>query len=443
MANFSQLNSAVTATLVVNNTPLSIQLDGVNAPNTGGNFADLVERGFYDGITFHRVEKNPRPFVIQAGDPNSKDPTFPINQLGSGNFIDPETGQPRFIPLEIKVAATGQTVFGQTFAQAGVTGAPLLSNLRGSIAMARSSNPNSASSQFYINLADNAFLDGNYAVFGNVTANLAAIDTIAQGATINGIRITDGILPSRTSGFMPTELLNGFANRLNQAVLNIKFQSYGDENNNLVLTAAESLANPTGFLMFGGNDVVTGSSEADVIYGGKGNDQITGGVGNDLLRGGQDNDTIDGGVGNDIIHGNFGVDIVTGGEGNDFLRGGQSGDNLNGGAGNDVLVGDKDRDTLTGGAGADAFVLRSVSDLSSNAADVDVITDFLVSEGDILALSGEIDATTVTIVASGADALVQVGNQFLGRIQNGAANTNNIAGAVSIVGASDLGVSFG
>lgn len=98
------------------------------------NFVFLARDGFYDGLTFHRVEKDPEPFVIQGGDP-----------LGRG------TGGPGYtIPPEIK-----------------------RTHPRGALAMARTEGPPettpSSGSQFYIALADIPFLDGNYTSFGQTT----------------------------------------------------------------------------------------------------------------------------------------------------------------------------------------------------------------------------------------------------------------------------------
>jgi peptidyl-prolyl cis-trans isomerase B (cyclophilin B) len=98
------------------------------APITGANFMSLVNSGFYNGLTFHRVEPN---FVVQGGDPKGD---------GTG-------GSSKTIPLEIK---------------------PNLKHVLGSLGMARSQDPNSASSQFYIVIGPASFLDGQYAVFGKV-----------------------------------------------------------------------------------------------------------------------------------------------------------------------------------------------------------------------------------------------------------------------------------
>lgn len=438
MENFAPLTGLVTVTMVIDGTPITIEVDGVNAPNTSGNFVDLVETGFYDGIEFHRVVED---FVIQAGNPNS---------LSEGTAAKPAIT--RTIPLEIRESSSGQYAFGFTFVQAGVPNlVPTLQNLRGTIAMARSGDasqpaldtPNTASTQFYINLSDrNTFLDGNYAVFGKVTSNLAAIDTVTLGSEITGARVTAGTVPGRTSGFMESGLLNQFANRIGQATLIISAQLFDDAANTIALTSALSTANPTGFLTFGGNDLVTGSEIGDVVYAGQGADAVTGGSGSDLLRGGRDNDVLSGGADDDILHGNLGEDTVNGGNGNDFMRGGQGNDVINGGTGQDFLIGDRDRDTLTGGADADTFILRTATDLSTDANAVDTIADFSLTEGDRLVIVGELNASNVSFVASGTDALIQIsGSGFIGRVTNGAAI--NLTNSLTVVSDADLGVSFG
>ncbi|TAF50073.1 MAG: peptidylprolyl isomerase [Oscillatoriales cyanobacterium] len=438
MENFAPLTGLVTVTMVIDGTPITIEVDGVNAPNTSGNFVDLVETGFYDGIQFHRVVEN---FVIQAGDPNS---------LSEGTAAKPAIT--RTIPLEIRESSSGQYAFGFTFAQAGVPDlVPTLQNLRGTIAMARSGDasqpafdtPNTASTQFYINLSDrNTFLDGNYAVFGKVTSNLGAIDTVTLGSEISGARVTAGTVPGRTSGFMESGLLNQFANRIGQATLIISAQLFDDAANTIALTSDLSAANPTGFLTFGGNDRVIGSEIGDVVYAGQGADAVTGGLGNDLLRGGRDNDVLSGGADDDILHGNLGEDTVNGDSGNDVLRGGQGNDVIKGGTGRDFLIGDRDRDTLTGGAEADTFILRTATDLSTDVAVIDTITDFSLTAGDRLVIVGELNASSVGFVATGADALIQIsGLGFIGRVTNGAAI--DLTNAFTVVSETDLGVSFG
>ena len=109
-------------------------------PITVANFDRLVKSGFYDGLKFHRVED----WVIQGGDP-----------IGNG------TGGPGWkIELETNSA---------------------LNNMRGAVAMARASDPNSAGSQFYILKKDASWLDGQYAVFGKVIQGMDVVDQIQKG----------------------------------------------------------------------------------------------------------------------------------------------------------------------------------------------------------------------------------------------------------------------
>ena len=120
------------------------------APITTSNFIELAERGFYDGLTFHRVEPN---FVIQGGDPSGN---------GTG-------GSEKRIKLEVS----------QTLKHGDA----------GAVAMARSQQPDSASSQFYITLGPAPFLDGNYAVFGRVVSGLDVVRKIRVGDKMTSVRI--------------------------------------------------------------------------------------------------------------------------------------------------------------------------------------------------------------------------------------------------------------
>src|SRR5207248_1518329 len=117
------------AIIETNKGTITAELYEDKAPITAANFIDLIEREFYNGLTFHRYEPN---FVIQGGDPQGK---------GTGGFIDPQTGRERRIKLEV----SRELPHGEA----------------GALAMARSSNPDSASCQFYITLGPAAFLDMN------------------------------------------------------------------------------------------------------------------------------------------------------------------------------------------------------------------------------------------------------------------------------------------
>ena len=148
-----------TVVIVTNKGSITAELEMDKAPITAGNFADLVGRGFYNGLTFHRYEPG---FVIQGGDPRGN---------GTGGFIDPDSGKERCIKLEVR--------------------ADLKHDKAGTLAMARSSDPNSASSQFYITLKDTPFLDNNYAVFGYVTEGLDVVSQIRRGDKIESIALSE------------------------------------------------------------------------------------------------------------------------------------------------------------------------------------------------------------------------------------------------------------
>jgi peptidyl-prolyl cis-trans isomerase B (cyclophilin B) len=175
-----RLTGPATVEMKLKKGTVMIAVDGEHAPITAGNFIDLVNRGFYTNLTFHRVEKDPSPFVVQGGDPEGN---------GTGGFNDPATSQPRNIPLEILVEGEKKPTYSKVL---GSAGKPQLKHTRGAVAMARSQSPDSASSQFYITLADTKFLDGSYAVFGYVTDGMDVVDKIEVGDRIESIKITEG-----------------------------------------------------------------------------------------------------------------------------------------------------------------------------------------------------------------------------------------------------------
>lgn len=143
---------------------IKFELRPEEAPKTVQNFIDLTEKGFYDGLTFHRVEPN---FVIQGGDPKGN---------GTG-------GSDKNIPLEIK-CKDGDIIEGETVA------CPVaLQHTDGAVAMARAQDPNSASSQFYITNGPQSFLDGNYAVFGYVTEGMDVVRQVAIGDVMTKVYI--------------------------------------------------------------------------------------------------------------------------------------------------------------------------------------------------------------------------------------------------------------
>ena len=187
-AGLPRLNGKATVEIMTADKTITVELDGDKAPYTAGNFVDLAEKGVYDGTIFHRVIDG---FVAQGGDPQSTDPQLPISRLGSGNYIDEETGQARTIPLEILPAGADEPVYGKTFKDVGVSEPPALTHDKGAIAMARSTE-NSASAQFYITLEDSPFLNGDYAVFGYVTDGMDVVDNIVLGDVIQSVKVTSG-----------------------------------------------------------------------------------------------------------------------------------------------------------------------------------------------------------------------------------------------------------
>jgi peptidyl-prolyl cis-trans isomerase B (cyclophilin B) len=119
-SNGPKLEGKATVVLKVKGSPITIEVNGTDAPITAGNFVDLVQRGVYNGLVFHRVVREPQPFVVQGGDPQGKDPNFPVERLGTGGFIDPATSQARYIPLEIKPKGAESPVYSKPFKTAGV-----------------------------------------------------------------------------------------------------------------------------------------------------------------------------------------------------------------------------------------------------------------------------------------------------------------------------------
>jgi peptidylprolyl isomerase/peptidyl-prolyl cis-trans isomerase B (cyclophilin B) len=125
-----------------------------DAPKTVENFVTLARKGFYDGLTFHRVEPG---FVVQGGDPD-----------GTG------TGGPGY---------TIKAEFNKR------------KHVRGTVAMARTQDPDSAGSQFYICFKPAPFLDGQYTVFGIVTKGMDVVDRIKVGDKMKTVKIVEKPMP--------------------------------------------------------------------------------------------------------------------------------------------------------------------------------------------------------------------------------------------------------
>ncbi len=160
------VGTPVYATFKTTNGTIVVELYRAQTPKTVNNFVSLAQSGFYTNLTWHRIVKG---FVIQTGDPTTKNGGGDRSTWG-------QTGSSQTVPLEID---------------------PTLHNNVGYLGMARSSDPNSGSSQFYINLSNNNSLDGSYTVFGKVINSNGMSVAYALGNT-----------PTYTSGTYKDEPIN-------------------------------------------------------------------------------------------------------------------------------------------------------------------------------------------------------------------------------------------
>ena len=358
---------------------IKLQLEPDAAPWTVVNFLAYVNTGFFTDLLFHRVIPD---FMVQGGGFKTGlvQKTLPYFPVG----LESDNG---------------------------------LSNLVGTIAMARTSDPNSATSQFFINVVDNKFLDyaatnDGYAVFGKVTEGLSVVNNIVkvdtktvgdfQNVPKADVKITAATQTLAGTVYGPvgqvyvfpiedkatwqystdsgTTWKTGSAATGGVAQFTLPAGAYEagsvlarqkDEAGNVSL-----LARPGANILVGPKEPVkgadalantlTGTFTADLIYGLAGADKLFGFAGNDTLDGGS---------------------------GGDSLLGGLGSDNLLGGAGNDRLDGGGGQDSLTGGAGNDTFIWLAASHTGATTQAADVITDF--KTGDRIDLSA-IDAKPST-----------------------------------------------
>lgn len=157
------------AVLTTSKGEIRVKLAGKDAPIHVGNFVELAQKGYYDGLKFHRYVQN---FVIQGGCPYTRDMTSGQVANGArGPQGQPGTGNPGYSIRE------------------EYTVNPNNVHLDGTLAMARSSNPNSAGSQFYFCLGDQPFLDSGYTVFGQTVEGLDVVWNLRPGDVIEHIEI--------------------------------------------------------------------------------------------------------------------------------------------------------------------------------------------------------------------------------------------------------------
>ena len=149
-ASSSTSASPIYARIETSMGTIEVELFPASAPKTVANFVSLAESGFYNNLVWHRIVDSPQPFVIQTGDPNTRNGDR--STWGTG-------GSGTTIPLETNSS---------------------LRNDQGYIGMARGAAANSGSSQFYINLTNNPSLDGHYTLFGKVISGMDVVDAIAS-----------------------------------------------------------------------------------------------------------------------------------------------------------------------------------------------------------------------------------------------------------------------
>ena len=279
------------------NGSITIDLKEGLAPLHTSRILDLANSGQYNNVVFHRVIDG---FMAQTGD---------VENGISGS--------------DLSLAGTGGSNLPDLNAEFTTT--PFE---RGTVGMARSSAVNSANSQFFIMFEDSPWLDGNYTLFGEVTAGLDVLDNIKLGLGSNGkvlgqpdfIKSVEFITNSTTDLFF----INGASG---------------------IITPHE-LSKPGiyGVHVVSSDGYSTEINKVAVGLGTEGSDQITGSSGNDHLIGGDGDDTLDGGDGDDSLQGGLGSDLIYGGLGNDKLFGGSGSDHyvfsLNPGApvGNDIIT---------------------------------------------------------------------------------------------------------
>ncbi|MEG1196944.1 MAG: peptidylprolyl isomerase [Raoultibacter sp.] len=152
---------------------IKVQLAGKDAPIHVANFVELAQKGFYDNLKFHRYVAG---FVIQGGCPNTRDlDTAQVIESGKSRMSNLGTGGPGYsIKEEYSTNPNNQ-------------------HLDGALAMARSQDPNSAGSQFYLCLGAQHSLDSGYTVFGQTIEGKEVVDELRVGDVIEAIEIENAV----------------------------------------------------------------------------------------------------------------------------------------------------------------------------------------------------------------------------------------------------------
>ena len=188
-ANLPQLKGRAKVKLETTQGPLAIVVDGYSAPVNAGNFVDLVQRGFYDGLPFSGAGDN---FVLQTGDPVGPEE----------GFIDPTTKEYRAIPLEILVKGEELPFYGETLEELGfyLPELALPFNAYGAVALARpDTEANGGSSQFFFFKFDGELtppgfnlMDGRYSVFGYLVEGKDTLDKLTNEDKVISAKVVEG-----------------------------------------------------------------------------------------------------------------------------------------------------------------------------------------------------------------------------------------------------------
>lgn len=188
-ANLPQLKGRATVEMTTTQGPLTIVVDGYSAPVNAGNFIDLVQRGFYDGLAFSGSDDG---FVVQSGDPVGPE----------SGFIDPNSETYRAIPLEIFVKGETLPIYGMTLEEAGfyLPELALPFNAYGAVALGRpDTEPNGGSSQFFFFKFDSELtppgfnlMDGRYSVFGYVVQGKETLEKLTNDDKILSAKVVEG-----------------------------------------------------------------------------------------------------------------------------------------------------------------------------------------------------------------------------------------------------------
>lgn len=188
-SDLPQLKGRATVEIETNKGNLTVVVDGYSAPINAGNFVDLVDRGFYDGLEFVR---NANESVIQVGDPVGE----------AEGFIDPQSNTYRAIPLEYLIRGESLPTYGITLEDSGIYLADLALpfSAYGTLALARpGDDPNGGSSQVFFFKFDTELtppgfnlMDGRYSVFGYLVSGQEVLEELTPGDKIISAKITAG-----------------------------------------------------------------------------------------------------------------------------------------------------------------------------------------------------------------------------------------------------------